>query len=86
MSKLVEEIGELGQVLGKLMGSRGDINHWSGNLNDMLYEELSDVEASIAFLVEKCALDKARIADRVAMKLARFEGWHEKHDPLPGKL
>jgi NTP pyrophosphatase (non-canonical NTP hydrolase) len=82
ISKLVEEIGELGQVLGKLMGSRGNIAHWSGNLSDMLHEEAGDVLGAIEFVIRRCKLDRARIEKRAAMKVAKFEEWHT-NDPDP---
>lgn len=80
ISKLVEEIGELGQVLGKLMGSRGRIIHWSGNLMDKLYEEMGDVYAALDFVVEKCNLSRVHIERQRAMKLEKFRRWH-KEDP-----
>ncbi len=77
-SKLMEEMGELQQVLGKLMGSRGDPNHWSGDLNEKLIEELGDLKAAITFFIEK-NLDiyqTAGISEQFIKKLARFRGWH----------
>ena len=82
VSKLVEEIGELGQVLGKLMGSRGKIEHWSGNLWDMLHDEIGDVQGAIDFVIAFCKLDRERIKRRSAMKLGRFAEWH-LGDPEP---
>jgi hypothetical protein len=42
-SKVLEEMGELGQVLGKLIGSHGNINHFDGsNLEERLVEEIGD--------------------------------------------
>lgn len=76
VSKLVEEIGELGQVLGKLMGSRGKIEHWSGNLWDMMHDEIGDVLGAILFVVKRCKLDEARIEARAEHKCRTFEGWH----------
>lgn len=76
VSKLVEEIGELGQVAGKLMGSRGDIKHWSGNLWDMMHDEIGDVLGAIRFIVKRCKLDEVRIATRADHKFRTFESWH----------
>lgn len=76
VSKLVEEIGELGQVLGKLMGSRGETDHWSGNLLDMLYDEMGDVLGAIHFVAEYCKLDWERIEKRATMKLMKFRRRH----------
>ena len=76
ISKLVEECGEVVQVCGKLMGSRGNISHWSGNLSDMLHEEIGDLLGAIRFVVKRCGLDADRIEQRAQAKLERFEGWH----------
>ena len=83
VSKLVEEIGELGQVLGKLMGSRGNVEHWSGNLLGMLHDEIGDVMAACNFVIDRCGLDQARILKRIAEKRATFERWH-REDPTDG--
>ena len=80
ISKLNEECGEVIQVIGKLMGSRGVIEHWSGNLLDMLYEEMGDVLGAIHFVAEYCKLDWDRIEKRAATKLRKFKRWHEE-DP-----
>ncbi len=77
LSKLIEEIGELGQVLGKLIGRRGKVEHWDGsNLSDRLHEELADVRAAIRFVEEVNGLDRDRIEERVQVKLALFKQWH----------
>ena len=79
VSKVVEEIGELGQVLGKLMGSRGKIEHWSGNLKEMLHDELGDVLGAIRFLIFMCPeLDRQRIERRAAEKFTQFLEWHNQ--------
>lgn len=83
VSKLVEEIGELGQVLGKLMGSRGDVKHWSGDLRDMLQIEIADVMAAITFvLAHNPTLNRDEIERMIRVKVARFEQWH-RDDPDP---
>ena len=57
-SKLVEEMGELQQVLGKLIATGGDTDHWSGDLRRMLVEELGDVSAAVRFFaVENLTLE-----------------------------
>lgn len=76
VSKLVEETGELQQVLGKLMGSRGDIDHWSGNLRDKLHEELGDVLAACRFLIDHCDLDERTILNQFSTKYQVFTQWH----------
>lgn len=78
VSKVLEEMGELTQVLGKIMGVRGETEHWSGDLRKMLLEEVADVLAALTFLQLKCLTDEeARlIRDRMMFKLERFEAWH----------
>jgi NTP pyrophosphatase (non-canonical NTP hydrolase) len=83
VSKLVEEIGELGQVLGKLMGSRGNIHHWSGNLRDKLHEEIGDVLGAIRFVIIHGALDPDVIEFRARKKYEQFEKWHREDPEYP---
>ena len=84
-SKLLEEMGELQQVLGKLMGSRGNVHHWSGNLREMLIEEMADVIAAIEFFGEKNLTqdELSALLDRAEMKVNRFQTWHRDDPALP---
>jgi NTP pyrophosphatase (non-canonical NTP hydrolase) len=87
LSKLLEEAGEVIQVGGKLMGARGKINHWSGDLNDKLVEELGDLLAAIEFFVDKnmSVKDRGRILLQFDKKIRKFNKWHEAEDPLPSE-
>ena len=76
LSKLIEECGEVLQVGGKLMGSEGRTDHWSGDLNQMLVEELGDLRAAITFFTEANAIDSASVACRHRDKLIQFWEWH----------
>lgn len=78
-SKLLEEQGELVQVLGKLMATAGDTKHWSGDLRRMLVEEIGDLSAAITFFqAENLTVDELRqVADRYCKKLALFREWHQ---------
>lgn len=76
LSKLIEECGEVMQVGGKLIGSEGNTDHWSGDLNVMLVEELGDLRAAITFFMEANGIDTASVAQRQREKLARFWQWH----------
>jgi NTP pyrophosphatase (non-canonical NTP hydrolase) len=76
LSKLIEECGEVLQVVGKLMGSAGSTDHWSGDLNQMLIEELGDLRAAITFFMEANAIDSASVSVRHREKLAKFWEWH----------
>lgn len=83
ISKLQEEIGEVGQVCGKLVGTRGRIQDWDGsNLKLRLEEELADSMAASMFVITHCDLDKEAISRRTAAKLVIFEKWHAGEDPL----
>lgn len=91
LSKLMEEIGELQIVLGtlqqtcgKLMGSGGDINHWSGNLKEKFIEELGDVYAALDFFTEKNFSDEdiTQIADQSINKYYIYNKWQQVHAQL----
>lgn len=77
-SKLIEEQGELIQVLGKLMATGGDTKHWSGDLRKMLIEELADVAAAIVFFQRQNFTPEEilSVTVRVEQKLALFKMWH----------
>jgi NTP pyrophosphatase (non-canonical NTP hydrolase) len=85
LSKLIEEAGEVIQVGGKLMGSRGETNHWSGNLREKFIEELGDLLAAIAFFGEQNLTEDEReeVLARMEKKMERFAKWHFDKDPLP---
>lgn len=77
ISKLVEELGEVAQVAGKLIATGGRPGHWDGtDLRTRLEDELADLSAAIAFVISQNALDTTRIADRRGAKLRQFEDWH----------
>lgn len=79
-SKLLEEMGELQQVLGKLIAVAGSTEHWDGDLRPRLIEELGDVSAAIGFFMEQNFVgDEAAIADRIVAKLLLFRKWHAEH-------
>lgn len=84
VAKLVEELGENGQVLGKLMMTGGEHEHWDGsNLSNRLELELGDLLAAIEFVMKhNASLDRVIIVARKAEKLALFEKWH-KEQALP---
>ncbi len=79
LSKLAEEAGEVLQVVGKILGTGGEAQHWDGsNLRDRLQEELADLTAAIVFVVEKNGLDVNALTSRTEEKLELFKQWHEK--------
>ena len=77
MSKLIEEMGELQQVLGKLIGSSGRTDHWSGDLNEKLVEECGDVLAALNFFVMKNLSEENqdRALEQAERKVNLFEEW-----------
>lgn len=77
-SKLLEEMGELQQVLGKLLGA-GQTKHWDGSdLRQRLIEEIADVQAALSFFVNHNlnAVEASEISGRELLKVAQFEKWH----------
>lgn len=52
VGKAVEEMCELGGELGKLIGSGGDREHWTGDLVVRIRGEIADVRAALDFLEE----------------------------------
>jgi NTP pyrophosphatase (non-canonical NTP hydrolase) len=77
VSKLIEEAGEVAQVCGKLLGTRGERIHFDGSdLRARLGEELADLLAAIFFVIEENDLDAGAIDVRAVQKLATFNRWH----------
>jgi hypothetical protein len=79
-SKLLEEMGELQQVLGKLVGSHGETAHYDGSdLRRRMVEELADVQAAIAFFQRNLTSDENnQLFVRYTRKLELFDKWHEE--------
>lgn len=83
LSKLVEEAGEAQQVLGKLLGTGGEVQHWDGSdLRQRLVEELGDLIAAISFFVAANGLDVEQLDKRSKDKLVLFESWHRSPVPV----
>lgn len=80
LSKLIEELGELQQVCGKLIGSEGNLDNWGLDLNDKFIEEIGDVQAAMNFFVDKnfSMLTKVAIARQAAEKYTLFKQWDEE--------
>lgn len=76
-SKLLEEQGELIQVLGKLIATGGDTKHWSGDLRKMLVEEIADVSAALVFFqTHNLTADEVyAVAVRINEKVSLFKKW-----------
>jgi len=80
LSKLVEECGEVIQVVGKLMATHGEESHFSGlNLAAMFVLETADVAAAVEFVVG--FFDRAQrelFTLRKQEKLRLFQKWHRE--------
>lgn len=68
--KLVEEMGELTQVLMKIAGQHDP----DANLLDLLHEELGDVLAAADYMMLSSpkTLDRSRLEKRRMAKVAKF--------------
>lgn len=81
LGKLIEEAGEMLQVAGKLISSRGVTEHWDGGapLDKRLEEELADLRSAARFVIEYNGLDADGIAARSARKSGQYEDWHRSN-------
>lgn len=77
-AKIVEESGEVLQVIGKLMMTHGHPDHWSGNLVDKLNEEIADLVAAteVFCTLNKERLNRPALVERANRKIDHFMGWH----------
>lgn len=78
-SKVIEEMGELQQVLGKLIAVAGNTKHWDGDLRRKLVEELGDLAAALGFFqTENLTLEETeQLFHRASKKLELFDKWHK---------
>lgn len=74
--KLIEEMGEVQQVLGKI-GPFPNEPHPDGlgNLDGRLEDELADLLAAIEYVIDQNVLDSVAINARAKRKLVTFRGW-----------
>lgn len=80
MAKVIEECGELQQVLGKIIGCGGDFSlDWVVmDHRAKIVEEVADLSAAIQFFISE-NLDISEIAsisNRQEEKLKLFRRWH----------
>jgi NTP pyrophosphatase (non-canonical NTP hydrolase) len=77
LAKLMEELGELQQLLGKVVAcSDPNATYWDGrSLRPELIEELGDVRAAMIFFCENNGLSKIDVHTRADRKLALFNTW-----------
>lgn len=77
-SKVIEEAGEVIQVLAKIQAIGYVGQYWDGtNLHDELENELGDLLATVEYLVAKNKLDRKKIKKRKQLKLEKFARWHK---------
>lgn len=75
-TKLAQATGKAMQVIGKLMGTGGDPNHWDGtNLRDRLEHSLSELLGAGAFAARVCDVEEL-VEARKVLKVSVFRGWH----------
>lgn len=81
LAKLMEEMGELQQVLGKIMACEGrEAIYWDGSsLLPQLVEELGDVRAAMIFFCEVNGIPKEAVHLRADEKLVKFRYWDKAH-------
>jgi len=89
LSKLVEEMGELNQVIGKMLQypdlmCEGQALHPDGtHLRSRLEEEMADVLCAARFVAEKMNLDITKIYQRQIAKEMLFKRWDAGEDAEP---
>jgi NTP pyrophosphatase (non-canonical NTP hydrolase) len=79
LAKLTEELGELQQVIGKML-NYGTGPHPDGteSLIERFEDEAADVIAAIKFTIETHNANETRIHNRSSLKLALFHKWHKE--------
>lgn len=76
LAKLTEELGELQQVVGKLLAyPAGEHPDGKGPLHERLVDEIADVHAALVFAQEKLELPVSKIRERAEKKLHLFHFW-----------
>lgn len=82
LAKLIEECGELQQVLGKKLAYYTTDQHpdGAGSLTQRLENEMADVYAAMDLVRGTLGLDGIAIEIRRVKKLATFERWHAVTD------
>lgn len=80
LAKLTEEAGELLQVVGKIMAYPEQNDHPDGtvDMRRRLIEEIGDVAACLAFVIDANNLEQEAIGARSDYKVERFVHWHNK--------
>lgn len=80
-AKVLEEMGELQQVLGKFLATGGSPEHWDGSdLRQRLIEELGDLSAAILIFgdLNLTHEESERVNARGRDKYALFSQWDDE--------
>lgn len=80
--KLVEECGELTQIAAKKMTQMDSDIHWDGkgSLAARLEDEIADVAAASAIVIENFNLNGNRIKERTQQKFELFKKWMDENN------
>jgi len=79
LAKVIEESGEFQRIAGKIMAVYGETDYFDGSdLVRPLEEELADIVAATAFMVQAAGLDSEFINNRAEQKLSQFIEWSNK--------
>lgn len=74
--KLTQELGPVMQVIGKLMGTGGEMNHWDGsNLRERLEETVVRLYVVGLFASKVCSVEE-QVEERRKKKGSIFNDWH----------
>lgn len=80
LSKLTEEMGEVQQILGKIIATGGKSQHWDGSdLRARLQEELADLLAACEWFGSVNGFFEDPDFDaRIESKIEQYASWHEE--------
>jgi NTP pyrophosphatase (non-canonical NTP hydrolase) len=91
LSKLTEEMGEVGQVVGKILGNEGRPIHYDGSdLIKRMGEEIADLSAATRVFIQLNGYDGSWVLAREQQKYHLFLKWHldnleDAPDDIPEK-
>lgn len=78
LAKLAEELGELQQVVGKMLAyGAGDHPDGGIELLNRFENESADVTAAMTFVAQQFGANGEAVKQRAATKLMRFQQWHD---------
>ena len=77
-AKVIEEAGEVLQVLGKRMAFPDSPHPDGTDLDQLTIEELGDLKAAIDYFAEQQGIEN-EVAERRRYKITRMRTWHDAH-------